>query len=125
MRDTRSRTTTAPSVVLAIRAETAHDLPARADDAHDAVIAAEEKAVGAGADGRDVVALEEGARAGGGFVASIIIVVVGELDLGCVEEVEGPPLAAGRRGGALVGGGGDWGLGVEWNGMREGRGTNC
>lgn len=47
-----------------------------------AIAAAEEEAVGAGADGRDVAALEEGAR-----------VVVGDADLGRVEEVEGPPLS--------------------------------
>lgn len=67
-----------------VRAEAAHDLPAGADDAHGSVIAAEEEAVGARADGRDVIALKEG--------ASAALVGVGDLDLGCIEEVEGPPL---------------------------------
>jgi hypothetical protein len=61
-----------------VRAEAAHDLPAAgADDAHGAVIAAQEQAVGAGADGRDIVALEDGAG-----------VVVSDFDLGGVKEVE-------------------------------------
>jgi len=59
----------------------AHNLPASADDAHVAVIAAEEEAIGAGADARDVVALEEAAR-----------VVVGEAHGADVEEIEGLPL---------------------------------
>jgi hypothetical protein len=70
--------------MVVIRREAAHDFPAGADDAHGAVVAAEEQAVRAGADGRDVVALERG--------AGVVLVVVRQLDLGCVEEVEGSPL---------------------------------
>lgn len=62
--------------------EAADDPPAGAHDAHMAVRAAEEEAVGAGADAGDLVAVEEGAR----------LVVVGELDLDDIEEVEGFPL---------------------------------
>lgn len=65
-----------------VRLEAADDPPAWAHDAHMAVGAAEEEAVGAGADAGDLVAVEEGAR----------LVVVGELDLADVEEVEGFPL---------------------------------
>jgi hypothetical protein len=76
--------------MVVIRGETAHDLPAGPDDAHGAVVAAEEQAVGAGAYGRDVVALEGG--------AGVVLVVVGQLDLGCVKEVEGSPLFGGGAG---------------------------
>lgn len=62
--------------------EAADDPPAGAHDAHMAVRAAEEEAVGAGADAGDLVAVEEGAR----------LVVVGELNLADIEEVEGFPL---------------------------------
>lgn len=65
-----------------VRLEAADDPPAGPHDAHMAVGAAEEEAVGAGADAGDLVAVEEGAR----------LVVVGELDLADVEEVEGFPL---------------------------------
>lgn len=65
-----------------VRLEAADDPPAWAHDAHMAVGAAEEEAVGAGADAGYLVAVEEGAR----------LVVVGELDLADVEEVEGFPL---------------------------------
>lgn len=68
--------------------EAADDPPAGADDAHMAVRAAEEEAVGAGADAGDLVAVEEGAR----------LVVVGELDLADIEEVEGFPLRRRARG---------------------------
>ena len=83
MRDIhRSPSYTAPAI---IRAKAANDLPARPDNAHGAVIAAEEQAVGAGAHGRDVAAaLEDGAR--------VVGVVGGEGDLCCVKEVEGSPL---------------------------------
>ncbi|QBZ60911.1 hypothetical protein PoMZ_07855 [Pyricularia oryzae] len=64
-------------VIVAIRPEAPHDLPAGADDTHMAVVAAEEEAVGAGTDARDLVALEECAR-----------VVVTELYLLDVEEVK-------------------------------------
>lgn len=64
-----------------MRRERPHDLPGRADDAHVAIVAGEEEAVGAGADGGDVVGLEEGAR-----------VVVGDADGGDFEEVEVLPL---------------------------------
>ena len=65
-----------------VRLAAADDPPAGPHDAHMAVGAAEEEAVGAGADAGDLVAVEEGAR----------LVVVGELDLADVEEVEGFPL---------------------------------
>lgn len=68
--------------------EAADDPPAGAHDAHMAVRAAEEEAVGAGADAGDFVAVEKGAR----------LVVFGELDLADVEEVEGFPLRATREG---------------------------
>lgn len=62
--------------------EGADNLPAGADDPHVAIVAAEEKAVGAGADAGDRVAFEKGAR----------VVVGRELDLADVEEVKGLPL---------------------------------
>lgn len=71
---------------IVVSLEAADDAPAGADDAHVAVGAAEEEAIGAGADAGDLVAVEEGAR----------LVVVGELDLADIEEVEGFPLR--RRG---------------------------
>lgn len=58
--------------------EATHDLPARTNNAHVPIGAAEEEAVGAGANACDLVALEEGA----GFV------VVGEFDLADIEEVK-------------------------------------
>jgi hypothetical protein len=66
--------------------EAPHDLPAGPDDAHVAVIAAEEEAVGAGADLGDFVALKQEAR-----------FVVGHADLRDVEEVEFPPLRTRQR----------------------------
>jgi len=66
-----------------VRLEAAHDLPARRNDAHGAIVAAEKEAFGPGAHTGDIVTCEEGAR-----------IVVGDLDLGCVEEVKRPPLRA-------------------------------
>lgn len=127
MRDTRCRPSPNPTPTTqgchsrprarkgVIRAEAANDSPAGADDAHDAVVAAEDQAVGAGADGRDLVALEERAGAAAG-VGVVVFVggggvgggcgrgrggVVGELDLRGVEEVEGPPLREGGTGGLV------------------------
>lgn len=72
--------------------EAADDPPAGAHDAHMAVRAAEEEAVGAGADAGDLVAVEEGAR----------LVVFGELDLADIEEVEGFPLRRRAGGGQCL-----------------------
>lgn len=58
--------------------EAADDPPAGTDDAHMTVRTTKEEAVGAGADARYLVAVEEGAR----------FVVVGELDLADIEEVK-------------------------------------
>ncbi len=56
-----------PPGALIVRGKPAHDLPARPDDAHLAVGAAQEQAIGAAAQGRDVVAGEEvGVGVGGG-----------------------------------------------------------
>ena len=142
MRDTRRpRRTPTPTTASRhsprsggiIRAKAAHDSPAGPDDAHDAVIAAEDQAVGAGADGGDLVAFEEGAGAaagvgvvvvvGGGRVGGGGMGVVGELDLGCVEEVEGPPLGEGW-GLRLVKLVGWWWLWLVGVGRRGGE-TNC
>lgn len=62
--------------------ESAHDLPARADDAYISVNTSQEQAVGSATDARYFVPLEKGA----GFV------VVGKLDLADIEEVERFPL---------------------------------
>lgn len=79
-----------------VRREAPHHLPARPDDPHNPVISAEEQAVRAGADGRDLVGFEEGTKGGfGGGTASLRVVGLGDLDLGCVEEVEGSPLFGG------------------------------
>lgn len=67
---------------ILVRLEAADDPPAGAYDAHMAIDAAEEEAVGAGEDAGYLVAFEEGAR----------FVVIGELDLADIEEVEGFPL---------------------------------
>ena len=61
--------------------EAAHDLPAGADDPNIPIAASEEEAVGAGAYRGNIVALEEGSG-----------IVVGELDVGHIEEVKRLPL---------------------------------
>lgn len=65
-----------------MRLEAADDPPAGTYDAHMAVGAPEEEAIGARANAGYLVAIEEGA----------CLVVVGELDLADIEEVEGFPL---------------------------------
>ena len=84
-----------PPGALIVRGKPAHDLPARPDDAHLAVRAAQEQAVGAAAQGRDVAAGEEvGVGVGRG------------RDLCRFEEGEGSPLRLGRRGLAWMPGAG-------------------
>lgn len=60
--------------------EASNYLPAEPNNVDVAIVGAEEEAIGAGADARDVIAFEEGA----GFV-------VGDLDLGGIKEVKRPP----------------------------------
>ena len=62
--------------------EAPDDLPAGADDADISIVAAEEEAIGPGADLGDLVAFEQEAR-----------LVVGQADLADLEEVEFPPLS--------------------------------
>lgn len=63
-----------------IRLEAPDDLPAAPNNVDVAIVGAEEEAIRTGADAGDGIALEEGA-----------CLVVGDLDLGSIEEVKRPP----------------------------------